>query len=105
MYKGFNRKASKISFFLKASARIVEPPRLEYKGFKYKYSLKGDIVRLWFVRSVYTTRNVDMSILSFNDNSAVIIRKKQDTKSRFINGPVSRNIKRRRLMSLFNTVL
>ena len=45
MYKGFHRKSTTVSFFAKGSARVVEPPRIEYKGFKYKYSIKGDIAR------------------------------------------------------------
>ena len=36
LYKGFKRRSSTIGFFIKASARIVEPPRVEYKGFKFK---------------------------------------------------------------------
>ena len=84
---------------------MVEPPRLEYKGFKYKYSLKGDIIRLWIVRSKYTSFSNDKSFLKFNDNSVIVIKKKQETKSKFINGPVSRNVKRKRLATLFKHVL
>lgn len=45
LYKGFNRKKTRTGLFIKGSARVVEPPRLEYKGFKYKYTVKGDITR------------------------------------------------------------
>ena len=33
LYKGFYRKSTKIGFFIKSTARVVEPPRIEYKGF------------------------------------------------------------------------
>ena len=38
------------SYFVKGSARVVESPRLEYKGFKYKFNIKGDISRLLIIR-------------------------------------------------------
>ena len=34
LYKGFNRKTSSISFYIKSSVKKVRPPKLEYKGFK-----------------------------------------------------------------------
>ena len=38
LYKGFHRRCTTVGFFVKGSARIVEPPRLEYKGFKFKFN-------------------------------------------------------------------
>ena len=40
LYKGFKRGSSPIGFFIKGSARVVEPPRVEYKGFKFKFNNK-----------------------------------------------------------------
>jgi len=90
---------------VKGSARVVEPPRVEYKGFKYKFSIKGDISRLFVVRS---NRNVVYKsgfTLKWPDNSGIVIRKKQDPKSKFLNGPISRNSKRRKFLTLFKAVL
>ena len=104
LYKGFYRKTSSIGFFIKGSARIVEPPRLEYKGFKYKYNLKGDIVRLLIVR---VNKNIilnDGSIFQFYDNSVLSIKKKQDLKSKFINGPILKNFKRLKFLTLFKII-
>jgi len=53
LYKGFHRKSTKVGFFVKSTARIVEPPRLEYKGFKFKFNKKGDICRGLIIRSKY----------------------------------------------------
>ena len=38
LYKGFHRKSTKVGFFIKGSARVIEPPRIEYKGFKFKFN-------------------------------------------------------------------
>lgn len=105
LYKGFFRKNTKPKFFVKATSRVVEPPRLEYKGFKYKYSVKGDIVKLWFVRSIYYTLDLDKSYLNFKNNSGIIIFKKQNIKSKFVNGPIPRSLKIKKLQSIFKTSL
>jgi ribosomal protein L14 len=105
LYKGFNRKKTKPGFFVKGSSRIVEPPRLEYKGFKYKYSLKGDIVKLWLVRALFISSNLDTSNIKFNQNSGIVISKKQNIKSKFINGPCSSNIKFKKLHTVFKLVI
>jgi len=105
LYKGFNRKVTKPGFFIKGSARIVEPPRIEYKGFKYKYSVKGDIVRSWVTRSVFYSLNYDKSHSQFSTNSTVIISKKQNIKSKFINGPLPLNVRVKKLSSLIKRVV
>ena len=102
LYKGFFRKKSKPGFFVKGSCRVVEPPRLEYKGFKYKYSVKGDITRSWIVRSVFKAVNYDHTIIYFNTNSSILIAKKQNVKSKFVNGPVSQTVRIKKLHTMFN---
>ncbi len=105
LYKGFNRKKSKPGFFVKGSSRIVEPPRLEYKGFKYKYAVKGDIVRSWLVRSLFFITNVDKSCVQFSTNTSILIFKKQSIKSKFLNGPLPQNLKIKKLNSIFTVLL
>jgi hypothetical protein len=43
--------------FIKGSAKVVEPPRLEYKGFKLKFILKGHICRGLLIRTKYKKIN------------------------------------------------
>jgi len=105
LYKGFFRKQTFINFFVKGSARVIEPPRLEYKGFRYKYSLKGDITRLLLVRVNSNLLLKDGSSTKFNNNSSVSIKKKQDLKSKFLNGPISKNFKRQKFLTLFKVVV
>lgn len=105
LYKGFHRKSSMIGFFIKGSARVVEPPRLEYKGFKFKFNKKGDICRGIIIRAKYTRRKNDGSSLTFINNNTILLKKKQDIKSKYIYGPATSLIKRKKFITLFSTIL
>jgi ribosomal protein L14 len=105
LYKGFFRKISRESDFIKGSARIVEPPRLEYKGFKYRYNIKGDIERGLIVRTVKSIHHKDSSSTQFNNNSLIIIIKKFDFKSKYLNGPINKSYRRKKLKILFKAVV
>lgn len=104
LYKGFHRKSSKIGFFIKSTARVVEPPRLEYKGFKFKFNKKGDICRGLLIRTKYVSNKNDGSSIYFKNNSTILLKKKQDVKSKYLFGPVSYLIKRKKFLSLFSYV-
>ena len=101
LYKGFNKKYLKIGFFLKGSAKIVEPPRIEYKGFKFKFNKKGDICRGIFIRSKFRLKKYDGTVLFFNSNNTVLLKKKQELKSKYLHGPVSILLKRKKFINLF----
>jgi len=105
LYKGFKRRSSSIGFFIKASARIVEPPRVEYKGFKFKFNKKGNICRGLLVRTAYTNSRLDGATVSFYENSTILIKKKQNPKSKYILGPTLYNLKRKKFKSLFKLVV
>jgi large subunit ribosomal protein L14 len=105
LYKGFHRKRTGLGFFIKGSARIVEPPRIEYKGFKFKFNKKGDICRSIIVRTKFPTKRLDGSVLYFKYNNALLIRKKQDLKSKYVFGPVSSTINRKKFKSIFKTII
>jgi len=82
LYKGFRRQSSTIGFFIKGSARVVEPPRMEYKGFKFKFNKKGNICRGLLVRMVYKNQRLDGATTYFYENSTILIKKKQNPKSK-----------------------
>ena len=105
LYKGFFRKKTKIGFFIKGSARVVEPPRIEYKGFKFKFNKKGDICRGLLIRSKYNTNKNDGSVLYFKKNNIVLIKKKQDLKSKYLYGPVPKTLKRKKFLTLFKATI
>lgn len=105
LYKGFKRKTTKESFFVKSSARIVEPPRIEYKGFKYKYKIKGDICKVWICRSNKSKFLKDIRGTKFKGNAGLNVNKKMNVMSKYINGPVSRSLRQKKLLTLFYTII
>ena len=105
LYKGFKRKSTKIGFFSKGSCRVVEPPRIEYKGFKYKFSLKGDINKQLLVRSKYKVINSSGSTLQLNSNDSVSIYKQASIKSKYLSGASIRASRRKKINSLFKSSL
>ena len=105
LYKGFNRRSTTVGFFVKGSAQVVEPPRIEYKGFKFKFNRKGDICRGIFIRARKLISRHDGSISMFQENSCVLIKKKQNIKSKYIHGPVPYLLKRKKFKTLFKIVI
>ena len=103
LYKGFKRKTTRIGFFSKGSCQVVEPPRVEYKGFKYKFSLKGDINKQLLVRSRYKTANPSGSTLQLNSNDSISIYKQSNIKSKYLSGASIRASKRKKINSLFTS--
>ena len=83
----------------------MEPPRIEYKGFKYKYNIKGDIVKVMFVRSNSRHVKLDQSSITLKTNSGFVLKKKQEPRSKFLNGPVTRTFKRKKVLTLFKSVV
>jgi ribosomal protein L14 len=105
LYKGFHRKSTTVGFFIKSTARVVEPPRIEYKGFKFKFNKKGDVCRGLIIRSRFRVLKQDGSCLFFKQNNTILIKKKQDLKSKYLYGPIPKAIKRKKFISLFKKVL
>lgn len=105
LYKGSFRKHTTTGLFIKGSARIVEPPRIEYKGFKYRYKVRGDICRLWLVRSNLREHYLDQRWIQFKGNAGLNINKKVNIMSKYINGPITKSLRRKKLVSLFKTVI
>ena len=91
--------------FIKGSAKVVTPPRVEYKGFKFKYNIKGDICRGIIVRTTYSCIRLDGGSLRFHKNSSVLIKKKQNIKSKYLVGPVSKLLKRRKFKAAFKQLI
>ena len=104
LYKGFNRKVTTVGYFLKGSARVVEPPRIEYKGFKFKFNKKGDICRGLLIRVRFNLPRRDGAATYFRNNSIILLKKKQDIKSKYLHGPVSFRIRRKKFLNLFSIV-
>ena len=84
---------------------MVEPPRLEYKGFKFKFNRKGDICRGFIARTRYPVTTTDGCIALFRSNDIILLKKKQEPKSKFMHGPVSFKLRRKKFLLLFPAVI
>jgi large subunit ribosomal protein L14 len=104
LYKGFYRRSTTLGYFIKGTARVVEPPRIEYKGFKFKFNKKGDICRGIFIRSRYPVHRNDGTVINFKNNSTILLKKKQELKSKYLYGPIPALIRRKRFILLFKRV-
>jgi ribosomal protein L14 len=78
---------------------------MEYKGFKYKYLIKGDISKQLFVRSKKKHFCKSGKTLMLNNNSFISIKKKQEPKSKFLHGPFLNLSKRKKISTLFTKTL
>ena len=88
--------------FVKSAAQVVEPPQIVYKGTKFKYSVKGDIVRLIIVRVLRPSYNKNGFGVCFDSNCSITIKKKQQPKSLYNYGPVSKfALRRSKFLTLF----
>lgn len=105
LYGGFWRRSTHEGMFVKGSAKVVEPPRIEYKGFKFKFSRKGSICRSLVVRARYSRMRKSGNNVIFRSNNNIIIRRRQDVKSKYIYGPGSRGIRRKRFLSIFRSII
>ena len=94
-----------VGFFVKGSAKVVTPPRVEYKGFKFKYNVKGDICRGIIIRAVYPSYRLDGGSTRFYANNSVLIKKKQNIKSKYLLGPVAKLLKRQKFKTAFKQLV
>lgn len=105
LYKGFKRKTTFVGYFIKGAAKIVEPPRIEYKGFKFKFNRKGDVCRGFIIRTARHIYKKDGSSTFFYNNNIVLLKKKQDLKSKYLFGPVPLQLRRKKFLNLFKTII
>lgn len=105
LYKGFNRQHSTVGLFVKGSARVVEPPRTEYKGFKFKFNKKGDICRSILIRTRFNLLRLDGSTSKFYNNNGLLIKKKQNIKSKYLHGPTTYHLRRKKFKAALKLIL
>ena len=105
LYGGFWRRSISDGGFIKGSAKVVEPPRLEYKGFRVKFSRKGSICKGLIIRTNYSLTRGGGNYLRFSSNSSILLKKRQEIKSKYIYGPGSKKIKRKRFLTIFSRVI
>ena len=101
LYKKPFYKSSSDSLFIKGYVYIVEPPRIEYESFKYRYKIKGNICVCWLSRTKLVKQSLDSKGVQFYYNAGININKKVNVMSKYINGPITRAINRKKLIILY----
>lgn len=105
LYKGFSRKISYTSLFIKGAAKKVRPPKEEYKGFKRKVIKKGNLIRALLIKTSWKKNLNNFFYLKLYYNSSIIIRKKNVTRSKYFFGFVEKKLLRKKFLLLFPTIL
>lgn len=101
LYGGFFKKSSKISSYVKGSSKIVNPPRVEYRGYKLRQIKKGVVLKSFIVKVKKQIRRNDFSYLNYSYNSVVLIKKKNTTMSKYLLGLALTDLKRKKYIYLF----
>ena len=92
-------------FLLKVLRVLLNRLALNIKGLNLNSLEKGTFCRAVIVRTKLPTPRLDGSVLYFSHNNALIIKKKQDLKSKYVFGPVSSTIRRKKFKTIFKTIL
>lgn len=92
LYRGFNRKCSKVGDFVKSSVRKTSANNWIKKGSKPR----GIIIRTKFVIS-----NRDGNSFFFKENNVVLLKKRLTPKGKEVIGPSVRKIKRKKFILSF----
>jgi large subunit ribosomal protein L14 len=96
LYRGFSRKFSKFSEFIKISIRKTKPENTLIK----KTKRKAIIIR--------TKKNIllsDGTYVRFDYNSVVILKKRLTPEGKEIFGPITRNFKKKKFLSSFSGLI
>lgn len=96
LYRGWNRKVSKIGEFVKGSAILVKTDN----WIKKKSKLRGVLIRL-----KKESFKVDGSWIKFKKNNIILLKKRLTPKGKEILGPVDYKVRRRKFMSSFSGII
>lgn len=97
IFRSGRNSKSKISFFSKTSVRELKPlKKIEFKKKKKIFSL--------FVRTKQWILRNDGSQRKFSDNSIIILKKNSTIWNKYIVGPTTLELKRKKYISFFKYV-
>jgi ribosomal protein L14 len=56
------------------------------------------------IRNRYAIQKTDGGVLNFKANNIILLKKKQDVKSKYLFGPVCLKMKRKKFLTLFSVI-
>ena len=96
LYKGFSRKFSRFSDYIKVSIRKIKPDNFLTKKSKRKALI---------IRTKKNIKICDGSYVRFNYNSVIILKKRLTPEGKEIFGPIVRNFKKKKFLSSFSGLI
>lgn len=96
LYKGFSRKFSQFGDYIKISIRKTKPENILPKKTKRKAII---------VRTKKWVSLVDGTLVRFDYNSAIILKKRLTPEGKEIFGPIIRSFKKKKFLSSFSGLI
>jgi len=96
LYRGYNRKVSFIGEFIKVSVKHTKPENWLKKKTK---SIA------FIVRTKKETFKRDGTYIQFNENNAVLLKKRMTPQGKEVNGPILYNVKRKKFIHSFSGII
>ena len=96
LYNGFKRRFSKFGEYVKVSIRKIKPDNVLVK----KSKRKAIIIRL--KKELFI---VDGSLVRFDYNSVILLKKRLTPEGKEIFGPIVRNFKKKKFLSSFSGLI
>jgi len=96
LYRGFSRKFSKFSEYIKISVRKTKPENFLTKKTKRKAII---------IRTKKIVLLGDGTSVRFNYNSAIVLKKRLTPEEKEIFGPIIRNFKKKKFLSSFSGLI
>lgn len=104
LYGGFKRQSTGVGNYVKGSVKNLRPKKRFYKGFKKFYFTKGKISKSLVVRQSFQMVRKDGSMMKFNHNAGLIMKKKHIVYSKHIYGASCRELFKRKFYNLFSII-
>lgn len=104
MYGGSTVKSQNIGKISKGSSKVVKPPKIPYKGVKFKNYKKGHITKLLLVTPSYKITNNSLWYVTSSYLNAITLKKKNLPKSKYILGITFYLLKQKKFINLFKKI-
>lgn len=104
-YFGFHKKTTKPGHFAKVSVRKRKHEFKWVKSKKIRVARKGSRHKSYFVRGAYQLFKADGTTLRFSKNTVVLLKKRLTLKGKYVKGPFTYGLKRKKIIKSFPGLL
>jgi ribosomal protein L14 len=101
LYGGFRRRSTKVGYYCKGSIKRLKK-RKKNNIIKKRFK-RGNVVKLYNVRQKYKILRSDGSCLYAQDNSCIMLKKKNVFQSKYLLGPGLKELKKKKFIAIFKS--